>query len=326
MDDMNPEPTAIPGRRTRNRQLAETTTAVAYIRVSTDEQALSGAGLDAQRAAIEAKAAQLGVTITEWFEDAGVSGTVDPDKRPGMAAALAALKRRDAGRLIAAKLDRVSRSAIDLLTLVTKRAEREGWSLVVCDMDLDTSTPQGRVMLANFAAFAQYERDLIAERTKAALAARKAAGMKLGRPTKVPDEVLRRIISETEQGRSLRTIAQGLMADGIRTGSGNATWHAVQVQRALDCDRAREIAAELYAEHTAVCPAPPPTPRGDPAMSTAHHARIATESGPITLVPEPDRVALAVNGQRIFLQTDEAHQLIDALQAAIREVQHIGQP
>lgn len=242
-----PEMTAIPGRRTRTRPAAPADTAVAYLRVSTDEQALSGAGLAAQRAAITAKAAALGLTITEWFADEGVSGTIAPDKRPGLSAALAVLRRREAGRLIAAKLDRVSRSAIDLLTLVTKRAEREGWSVVVCDIDLDTGTAQGRVMLTQFAAFAQYERDLTSERTRAALAARKAAGVKLGRPTQVPDDVIRRVLLEAAEGRSLRKIGEGLMADGIPTGSGGATWHAPQVKRAMDCQRAKEIAAELFA-------------------------------------------------------------------------------
>lgn len=236
---------AIPGRRRRTRAEAPADTVVAYLRVSTDEQAVSGAGLEAQRAAITALAERRGWTITAWFTDEGLSGGLAPAKRPGMRDALAAVRNREAAALVAAKLDRLSRSMADAAAMLD-RSEREGWQLVTCDMAADTSTPQGRAAAHMTMTFAELERGLISQRTREALAARKAAGVQLGTPTQVPDEVLRRIITEAAEGRSLRKIAAGLMADGILTGSGKATWHAPQVQRALDCQRAQQLTTEMF--------------------------------------------------------------------------------
>lgn len=238
--------TAIPGRRRRTRTEAPAGTVVAYLRVSTDEQAVSGAGLDAQRATITAEAARRGWTITSWHTDEGLSGGLAPAKRPALSEALAAVQRREAAALMAAKLDRVSRSMVDAATMLD-RSEREGWQLVSCDLAVDTSTPQGRAAAHMTMTFAELERGLISQRTREALAARKAAGVQLGTPTRLPDAVLRRVIIEAAAGLSLRKIAAGLMADGIPTGAGRPTWHAPQVQRALDCQRAQKIAAALFA-------------------------------------------------------------------------------
>lgn len=242
-----PQRSAIPGRRTRPVPEAPANTAVAYMRVSTDEQSQSGAGLDAQRAAITAEAERRGWTITEWHTDEALSGGLAPSKRPALRAALASLKAHRSAALIASKLDRVSRSMADAGALLD-RARDEDWLLVTCDLAADTSTPAGEAAAGMMIVFSQLERRLISQRTREALATRKAAGMQLGKPMQVPDEVLRRVISETAAGLSLGKIAAGLMADGIPTGSGNSTWHPVQVQRALDCQRGREISAEMFHE------------------------------------------------------------------------------
>lgn len=240
---------SIPGRRRRKVAAAPAGTVVAYLRVSTDEQAESGAGLAAQRAAITAEAERQGWTITAWHSDEGLSGGLAPAKRPGLAAALAAVRNREAAALVAAKLDRISRSMSDAAAMLDRSA-REGWELVTCDMAMDTSTPQGRAAAHMVMTFSELERGLISQRTREALAARKAAGVQLGTPTQLPDEVLRRIITEAADGRSLRKIAQGLMADGIATGSGRPTWHPPQVQRALDCQRAQALTAEMFGSDT----------------------------------------------------------------------------
>ncbi|MEP9391203.1 recombinase family protein [Gordonia sp. VNK1] len=236
--------TAIPGRRRRKAASAPANTAVAYVRVSTDEQMQSGAGLAAQRAAIQAEADRQGWTITGWHVD-DVSGGIAPDKRPGLSNALAKVRNREAAILVAAKLDRLSRSMSDAAGLLDLSA-REGWQVVTCDMALDTSTPQGRAAAHMTMTFAELERGMISQRTREALATRKAAGVQLGKPTKLPDEVLRRVITEASQGRSLRQIAAGLMADGIRTGSGSERWSAQQVRRALDCQRSEHLTAEMF--------------------------------------------------------------------------------
>lgn len=228
-------------RRRRPRIDPPPGTAVAYVRVSTEEQAQSGAGLDAQRAAIIAEADRRGWTITEWFTDEGISGSKLASERPGARGALEAVTSGQAAALLIAKLDRLGRSVYDLAGLI-RQSEHEGWQLAACDGTVDTSTPAGRFHTHIMAGVAELERELISQRTREALAARKAAGMSLGTPTKVPDQVLLRIMRERGQGRSLRAIAAGLMADGIVTGSGNSTWHPPQVQRMLDCRRARVLA------------------------------------------------------------------------------------
>ena len=104
-------------RRARTTAAATTGSAVAYLRVSTDEQAESGAGLAAQRNAIEAVAAVRGWTITAWHEDGGVSGGKAPHQRPGLASALDAVQTGRAERLIVAKIDRLSRRFRDAVDL-----------------------------------------------------------------------------------------------------------------------------------------------------------------------------------------------------------------
>lgn len=243
--------TAIPGRRTRTRTAAPTTVAAGYLRVSTADQADSGLGLDAQRAAVERAAAAQGLTIAGWYTDAGVSGTTAPDDRPGMAAALETLADAGAGVLIAAKLDRVSRSTVDGLQLA-ERAQREGWRMVTADgFDSGDDSPASRLMFTIQASVSQWERDTIAMRTREALAALKAQGKQLGQPTTLPDAVLTRIITELSEGRSLRAIARGLETDGIRTASGREHWHPQQVRTAADSQRGQAITAALFGDQDA---------------------------------------------------------------------------
>src|SRR5664279_6457890 len=145
---------------------------IAYLRCSTDEQADSRAGLEAQRAAILAEAQRRGWAETDltFVEDAGYSGrNLD---RPGIIAALDALTHRRADTLVVSKLDRLSRSMLDFAGLMD-RASREKWALVALDVGVDTTTPQGEMVAAVMAVFAQFERRLIGERTKSALAVKK---------------------------------------------------------------------------------------------------------------------------------------------------------
>lgn len=209
------------------RRPALANTFVAYLRVSTEEQAESGAGLDAQKAVIEAKAAQRGWTIVAWYVDAGVSGkSLD---RPELTKALADVRSRRASGLVTAKLDRLSRSLKDFAGLL-ETAQREKWTLAVLDTDMDMSTPAGEFMANVMASAALYERRLISQRTKDGLAAKRAQGVRLGRTRLLSDEVIRRILDERADGRSFQKIADGLNADGIATAQKpGAKWHAMTV-------------------------------------------------------------------------------------------------
>ena len=204
---------------------------VAYTRVSTEEQAASGAGLDAQQASIEAEVARRGWTLLETYTDAGISGK-SVANRPALAVALAAVESGEAGTLVVAKLDRLSRSLLDFAELMA-RAQRNGWNLVALDLGIDLSTPAGEFLASVMASAAQWERRIIGQRTRDALAAKRAAGVRLGRPSQVPVDVLDRIADARSAGRSLRGIAADLTAAGVPTVRGGGQWSGSTVQAVL---------------------------------------------------------------------------------------------
>lgn len=216
--------------RTRRRRTAPAGTVVAYVRVSTEEQAASGAGLDAQRAAIEAEAQRRGWTITESYADEGLSGSLDAADRPGLAAALEAVQTGRAAVLMVAKSDRLARNLRALLDVID-RAERADGSLAAADGSIDTSTAAGRFQTQIMGGVAELERALISDRTKAALAVKKAQGVRLGRPSALPAEVVSRIVAERADGAAWQRIADGLNADGVPTAQGGSMWYPATVRK-----------------------------------------------------------------------------------------------
>lgn len=208
------------------------TAIIAYMRVSTEEQAQSGAGLEAQRAAVLAEALRRGWAIDDitFIEDAGYSGK--DLRRPGVVQALDVLRRKEAHTLVVAKLDRLSRSMADLTRLLATAA-KQGWALVALDVAVDTSTPAGEAMAHVLGTFGQLERRLIGQRTKEALAARRASGVRLGRPRSLPQSVVRRVIQLRASGRTLAAIADELNARGVPTAQGGRAWHASTIAKVL---------------------------------------------------------------------------------------------
>ncbi len=201
-----------------------------YVRVSTEEQSDSGAGLEAQRRAIEAECVRRGWQLLEVVEDAGFSAK--DLKRPGVQEALRVLKSGEASALVVAKLDRLSRSMIDFTALMGK-AQKEGWALVALDCAVDTTTPAGEAKAHMLATFAQFERRLISQRTREALAVKKSQGVRLGRPQTMPKAVVKRIKRERAKGQSLAAIADGLNADGVPTAQGGRRWYPATVRYTL---------------------------------------------------------------------------------------------
>jgi DNA invertase Pin-like site-specific DNA recombinase len=104
---------------------------------------------------------------------------------------------------------------------------------VALDLGVDTTTPAGEMIANSVTNFSQFERRLIGQRTKDALAVKRAQGVKLGRPRTMPDKVVRRIERLRATGGSYRAIAEQLNADGVPTAHGGARWHASTVQKAL---------------------------------------------------------------------------------------------
>ena|SRR5689334_723837 len=95
------------------------------------------------------------------------------------------------------------------------------------------------------ASAAQYERRLIGQRTREGLAAKRAAGVRLGRPSVLPADIVRRIVAERADGKGLRVIAEGLTADGVPTARGGASWSTSTVQAVLRGQDAAQIAADV---------------------------------------------------------------------------------
>ena len=214
---------------------------VAYVRVSTDEQAASGAGLAAQRATIEAEAARRGWTITAWHSDEGISGKATAN-RPGLAAALADVEEGRAAALVVAKLDRLSRSVADA-SQILDRSSRAGWRVISCDMAVDTTTPAGEAAAAMMIVFSQLERRLISQRTKDALAAKRAAGVRRGRPSTLPLDLVAEIVTAHRAGSSMAAIARDLTDRGVPTARGGVKWYPSTVKAVLDGQDAANLAA-----------------------------------------------------------------------------------
>ena len=133
-----------------------------------------------------------------------------------MQEALRTLEEGKANALVVAKLDRLSRSMIDFAGVMAK-AQKQNWALVALDVAVDSSTPAGEAMVHMLATFAQFERRLISQRTKEALAVKKASGVRLGRPPTLPQAVVRRIQRQRALGDSLRKIADDLNQSGVPT-------------------------------------------------------------------------------------------------------------
>ncbi len=195
----------------------------------TEEQGDSGAGLAAQRATVEAECTRRGWTLVEMIEDVASGKTLD---RPGMTRALGLLDARQADVLVAAKVDRISRSTLDFATLLD-RARRSRWALDVLDIGADLTTPAGEMFAQIVAVIAQYGRRLIGQRTRDALAIRKAAGVQLGTVHRIPDPIVTRIVAAYAAGDGLTTIARALTADAIPTARGGGVWRASTVQAVI---------------------------------------------------------------------------------------------
>ena len=208
---------------------------IGYVRVSTDRQGVSGLGLEAQRAAIEAYARQTGARITRVYEEVESGRRVN---RPQLAAALKAARKAKA-TLVIARLDRLARNVAFVSQIMDAGVE-----FVACDNPHAT-----RLTLHILAAVAEHEATMISARTRAALKAAKARGVALGSP------VARDTVGQARQARSVKAkanaqnvaavirdiersgvsalshIAKALEARGIKTPRGSTNWQAAQVAR-----------------------------------------------------------------------------------------------
>lgn len=223
-----------------------------YTRVSTDEQAATGLGLAAQVAACESFATKAGHTVTACHTDAGISGAAGLEDRPGLMAAVAGLRRGDA--LVIAKRCRLGRDQMAIL-LIEKAVTRKGCTILSADGIGNADDPASQFMKNVIDAASVYERGLIRSRTKAALAAKRAAGRLTGEVPfgwtvdadgnliEVADEqtILGLIRRLRDEGMSLRRIAAILTEKNVSTKKGRAAWKHTTIKSILE--RAAALAA-----------------------------------------------------------------------------------
>ncbi|MEJ7816854.1 MAG: recombinase family protein, partial [Rubrobacter sp.] len=153
----------------------------------------------------------------------------------GIRAVLDAMKAGEADTLVVAKLDRLSRSMLDFAGVMAT-AQEQSWGLVALDVNVDTTTPSGEVMANVMAAFAQFERRLIGQRTREALAKRQEAGVRLGRERAITPQTEERARALRAEGLSIRRIAASLAEEGHRP-PGGGKWQPSTLQRVLSRSR-----------------------------------------------------------------------------------------
>ncbi|MGD0089888.1 MAG: recombinase family protein [Planctomycetota bacterium] len=222
----------------------QTNQAIAYLRVSTEEQAASGLSLEAQELKIRAYCVANDLELVRVLCDAGVSGKNITD-RPQLQAALEMLRAKKAGVLVVLKLDRLSRSTRDILDLAD-RCQKEGWCLASLSEKLDTCSAAGRLVLSVLASMAQFEREQGAERTRLALQQKRVRreltgevpfGWSLGSdgkalvPVDAEQATLRKIKAFREKGLSYGKIARLLSIVRVPTKQGRTDWHPQVVYR-----------------------------------------------------------------------------------------------
>lgn len=209
------------------KQIADQSTVVGYIRVSTAEQADSGLGLSAQRQAIKAECERRGWKLLKVCVDEGLSGkSLD---RPGVTDALGLVQSGQAGTLMVSKLDRLSRSLVDFAGLMAQ-AQTQHFNIVALDLGIDLSTPAGEFMANVMASAAQWERRIIGARTKDALAQKRAQGVRLGRRAVLDPLVVSEIVAAHRAGDGWSEIARRLNARQVPTAHGGAKWHPSTVR------------------------------------------------------------------------------------------------
>lgn len=215
---------------------------VAYIRVSTEDQATTGVSLEAQEARIGAYALAMGFEVSEVIRDAGASAKTL--QRAGMVRLLEGVRSGATERVVILKLDRITRSTRDLAELLEIFAKSDA-ALVSVSESLDTKSAAGRLVVNMLGVVAQWEREAIGERTEAALG-HKRANLKAYAPTPfgyrregsdliadpLEQDALEEAIRLDCSGYSFRAIGRVLDARGVKPHRGTA-WHASSVRAML---------------------------------------------------------------------------------------------
>lgn len=237
------------------------TRAIGYLRVSTDEQAATGYGLETQEKAVRAFAESQAYDLVEVVTDPGVSGATRPADRPGFGRVLELAAAGGFDVLLVAKIDRLSRDIRHAMTTVSDLAEQHEVAFrSVTESVIDTSNPMGRTFFAIFAGMAENERFVIRDRTAGGRLSKAGKGGFAGGQAPygyekdlegglriVPDQarIVRRIYQERRRKRTLQAIADSLNADGI-PGPRGGRWAVSTVAYVTDNPKYRGAIEYLF--------------------------------------------------------------------------------
>lgn len=203
---------------------------IGYLRCSTSEQSDSGHGLAAQETALQEACERREWVLLDVVRDEGVSGK--SLAREGLQSVLERIAVGEADGLMVAKLDRLTRSMIDFALLLEWFTQADA-TLVALDLEIDTSSPGGRLVAHVFAAAAEWERDMISVRTREGLAAARRRGAKFLPSVKDDPEVVQLILDLRDCQLSYDGIAAELNERGIPTARGAKLWRRSAVQGVL---------------------------------------------------------------------------------------------
>ncbi len=180
-----------------------------YARVSTDGQTVEN-----QLRELRQVGKRRGWQVISEFTDNGVSGRNGRDKRPGFDDLCKAATQRKIDVVMAWSVDRLGRSLRHLVTLL-EDLHSAGCDLYLHQQGIDTTTPSGKAMFQMCGVFAEFERSMLVERTKAGLARARAQGKTLGRP-RVSTAIERKVLKARGKGLGIKRIARQL---GVGTGT-----------------------------------------------------------------------------------------------------------
>ena len=222
-----------------------TKTAIAYVRVSTEDQATEGVSLEAQRAKLQAWCLCNDYELAAVFVDAGLSGCRS-DNRPGLQSAIEQACT-SGSVLVVYSLSRLARSTKDTIA-ISEQLAKAGADLVSLSEKIDTTTAAGKMVFRMMAVLAEFERDQVSERTTMALAHKKSKGERVGTvpygmsletdgvklvPNVKEQEAIALARVLRGQGMSLRAIASELESQGIKTKAGLCRWSAQSVSNII---------------------------------------------------------------------------------------------
>ncbi len=215
--------------------------AVGYIRVSTEEQAQTGHGLESQERAVRSFAVSQGYDLIEVESDKGVSGATPPFERPGFGRLMEMAEAKAFSVLLVNKFDRLARNIVFSVMAVKELDEKYGVAIRSVTEPIDSGTPMGRTIFAIFAGMAEQEREVITDRMHGG---RKEKAIKGGfaggeapygyrndrdgglvvEPAEA--EIVRRIFAMRADGMLQKAIADRLNAEGIPTKRGKRWWQS----------------------------------------------------------------------------------------------------